>query len=549
MAARKKEADVLPQVVSDRHQGAAVPGVSAPPAQSSSCKGKTLALSSSARVGHAIDVGAGSSSQTPKKSVEREAEGANAVNDSKRKRSLRSPEEVERARKLANTGSLERGTLAGGKLRQENKRLRDENGLLKEELVEVKTRMKILEEELARVRAEMEAMKAVNAPPTLSQQDISPPPANRQPQKMQEQAKRQPEPAKRKPKKKEEKQLLNHVPQYQRKQQRSQPPEKMPAKKRQQAEGQQLPPVSGTEAGFGGHPAKLDAPWNVVVGRRSRGGPAGTNRMMDSSQGQTRTLTQTKVPKTKEQLLRKRRPRQQALVIEKKSEEVKYSDLIKIAREQIQPSEYRTEVLRVRYSKKGEMMLELRGLNGQEADVEGFARRLQEVLGNVANIKRPQRTTGLLILDIDESVEKEEIAAAAGTSLPIRLEEAKAGLRVAKIQVPIEKALELIQGGRLSLGWSRCRVRSLEKQSTLPRCYKCLLVGHMARECKGMDLEKPCYRCGGRGHIAATCRQDLCCPVCSKVEGHLTDHMLGGRGCSSNATNPNSLRRWKVAKG
>ncbi len=112
----------------------------------------------------------------------------------------------------------------------------------------------------------------------------------------------------------------------------------------------------------------------------------------------------------------------------------------------------------------------------------------------------------------------------------------RVGGLMAKVQVPIEKGIEVLKGGPLTIGWSRCRVRSLEKRNTLPRCFKCLRMGHMAMECTNADLQRPCYRCGEAGHVVAACRKPPSCPVCRTIEGQPSDHVLGGHGCSSNAS-------------
>ncbi len=107
---------------------------------------------------------------------------------------------------------------------------------------------------------------------------------------------------------------------------------------------------------------------------------------------------------------------------------------------------------------------------------------------------------------------------------------------MAKVQVPIEKVIEVLKGGPLTTGWSRCRVHSLEKRNTLLWCYKCLRMGHMVKECGNANLRRPCYRCSKAGHVVSVCKKPLSCQVCRTVEGQPSDHILGGHGCSSNVS-------------
>jgi len=50
-----------------------------------------------------------------------------------------------------------------------------------------------------------------------------------------------------------------------------------------------------------------------------------------------------------------------------------------------------------------------------------------------------------------------------------------------------------------------CRVRTSDYQ---PRCFRCLAIGHVSKDCSGANREKCCRKCGQDGHFAAQCGAD-----------------------------------------
>ena len=138
------------------------------------------------------------------------------------------------------------------------------------------------------------------------------------------------------------------------------------------------------------------------------------------------------------------------------------------------------------------------------------------------------------MLDIEESATEEEIAAGLGHPEGVRLygrTPMGRGCQRIKATVPIAAALQILKEGRIPIGWSMCRVRSLEaKQHSVPQCYKCLRSGHMAAACEGTPVTG-CYRCGGDGHQIRDCQAAPKCPVCSQEEGRDAAHIVGVAGC------------------
>jgi len=79
------------------------------------------------------------------------------------------------------------------------------------------------------------------------------------------------------------------------------------------------------------------------------------------------------------------------------------------------------------------------------------------------------------------------------------------GAQAAIALIPHPAAQILIKNGRIKVGMVSCRIRPSENQK---RCFRCLTLGHVARECKGVDRSQVCRRCGEEGHFAIKCKAD-----------------------------------------
>lgn len=116
----------------------------------------------------------------------------------------------------------------------------------------------------------------------------------------------------------------------------------------------------------------------------------------------------------------------------------------------------------------------------------------------------------------------EEVAAESVT-----LQRFYQGDQRAFVRLPRRMANALV-GTRLTFGYSSCWVsfapaRPMEKM----RCHRCLLRGHLARNCKGPNRSTLCRKCGGEGHKVAACPNQARCPACEEP------HIIGGDKCKN----------------
>ncbi len=79
------------------------------------------------------------------------------------------------------------------------------------------------------------------------------------------------------------------------------------------------------------------------------------------------------------------------------------------------------------------MLLEQKGLPQKDGNIMEFINQLRHALVAEANMKRLQRNTKLLILDIEESISAEEITQAVGATGHITTQKMRDGGLMAKM--------------------------------------------------------------------------------------------------------------------
>ena len=158
--------------------------------------------------------------------------------------------------------------------------------------------------------------------------------------------------------------------------------------------------------------------WAQVVSRmKKRAARPAATAAAKAVEGRVRATPPVRDLKVK--LLQKRKPTGGAVIISHKSGTTPYTEIIRIARSKVSPGTLGLKAVKVRATKKGEMLIELQG--GMEENVSAFAKKLKEVLIGIASVQQPQCKMTILLKEVEQSVTTEEIVAAVSSGPDIKV--------------------------------------------------------------------------------------------------------------------------------
>ncbi|XP_026818965.1 uncharacterized protein LOC113557592 [Rhopalosiphum maidis] len=284
--------------------------------------------------------------------------------------------------------------------------------------------------------------------------------------------------------------------QRQRQQQQQQPQQK--PQQQQQQQQQQQPPNTRKRRRRG--PQGSEQPtWSQVVQRGKRKSPS-------------RPKAQPSPATEKISLLRQRAPRTAAVTIDRPAEGGSLAAVMKRVSGSVSLASLGVKVVTTRRTKAGGILLEVEG----EEKARILERRIREVVGEAARVRRPERKTPVLLLDVPEWVEVEDVVGGLGAAgvvvaapdvdrISIRKNGGSRGDRVARVDLPFRDAIALAEAKVVVVGWTRCRVKLLEKKQTT--CFRCQQKGHLAAECRNAAKPRACYRCGATSHLSRGCSE------------------------------------------
>lgn len=208
-------------------------------------------------------------------------------------------------------------------------------------------------------------------------------------------------------------------------------------------------------------------------------------------------------------------------------------EILKYAREKISLLELGIERSKVRRAANGGVLIEIPGPDGV-IKADRLANKLREVVKDKAIISRPVVKGEMRILDLDNSVTKEEIYSTIVEIGECKEEEIKVGdikimangLGTLWTQCPLHAAVRVVSKGKLRIGWTMACTELLKARPL--QCFR-WQTGHVKFNCKAReDRSRLCFRCGMEGHVARFCQGDPYCHVCAKGGKECGHRMIPG---------------------
>nr|XP_012230453.1 PREDICTED: uncharacterized protein LOC105676836 [Linepithema humile] len=236
--------------------------------------------------------------------------------------------------------------------------------------------------------------------------------------------------------------------------------------------------------------------------------------------------------------LKKKVPRTSAISILIEDADLTYAEIIRLARDKISLSDLNIFDPKIKRSIAGGILIEI---PGEDSDIKAdlLLTSLHHVFKDMTGvrIRKPTRNSQIKLVGLDDSITKTEInnilaeiGKCSSESIycsPIRF--VRGGLGVAMARCPIAAAVNILEAGKINIGWTTVRVEPVDSRPL--QCYKCLAIGHTLHRCpESKDRRACCYRCGEIGHRSSECRNAVSCPVCLD-RGLRADHMAGTSAC------------------
>lgn len=220
-------------------------------------------------------------------------------------------------------------------------------------------------------------------------------------------------------------------------------------------------------------------------------------------------------------------------IIVKKTGEASYVDILAKIKSDPSLSEYGKHVLTIRRTQKDDLLIQVKG--EASANVPNFRSAIEATLKELASVRTGAQRVAVTCSGMDEATTATDLHGCLLSQFQgimvkpddVRnLRKMRDGTQTASVLLSANDAITVLKQGKVTVGWSRCRIT----QDVQPvRCYRCLGYGHKSMNCKEIDRTDCCLRCGEQGHKAKGCVAPPKCLICSSETDK--NHPSGSYAC------------------
>ena len=214
-----------------------------------------------------------------------------------------------------------------------------------------------------------------------------------------------------------------------------------------------------------------------------------------------------------------------------------YASILRDLKKRDNPDELGAAVQGIRETRSKDLLV---GLKYSTKSREKIDTAFKEVIGARGTVRHLIPRIEVEIADLEPTIQAEDVEDAVrgcfdqGPELELRVSLSKTpyrGNRKAYVLLEEPRALKLLKGAHIKIGWVSCRVR---RKKEVNRCFRFLGFGHIAAECRGPDRSRCCWRWGQEGHLVSSCTVKPRCFLCAaREEKPRNDHIPGTMRCAA----------------
>jgi hypothetical protein len=215
-------------------------------------------------------------------------------------------------------------------------------------------------------------------------------------------------------------------------------------------------------------------------------------------------------------------------IIVKTKDGSSFADVVKDLKQHINPEQLGVEVKHMSATLNGHVRIRVteRNPGSKRAMVE----KIQDLVKSADKASISHRTKGIVIMDLDCDVDKDELIKTLRTELNLPTEDIyvnpfrrmRMGNQMVTVFLPREAADRAVEMRRIKIGWTQARIK---ERYDPPFCQKCQVFGHNTATCKTTEFtSKRCLNCG-EGHPTSQCTNPNEYCITCKTPGHRANSM------------------------